>query len=149
MAATRIFAVNRCFSLAMKGKSIYGSLAYYQHREWRIIRLFGPHVRYHRLGSKRLLDGDSAMPFFNLLELRDRLRWLNNSFFTDERIENSAILVGVKERPFFDFVQEIIYPSVVSQDVVELFANAEPPIGGCFNRRVAANPEFTVFSRTP
>ena len=100
--------------------------AYYQQREWRIVRLFNPCLRCQRLGFELELDGIEAMPPDERRDLRKRLTEINPGFFNDSRLENSAILRGMsdhdgaKATDFFEFVEEIICPSAVASYVKEL-----------------------------
>lgn len=105
--------------------------AYYQQREWRIVRSFNPCLRCQRLGSEFELDGPEAMTPDERQGLRKRLTDLNPKFFNDNRLENSAILRGTKDHDgtkatdFFGFVEEIICPSTVASDVKELDERSE------------------------
>ena len=100
--------------------------AYYQQREWRIVRLFNPCLRCQRLGSEFELDGVEAMTPDERQDLRRRLAKLNPEFFNEDLLENSAILRGTSDRggakatDFFEFIEEIICPSAVAFYVKEL-----------------------------
>lgn len=126
-------------------RTTLGSLAYYQQREWRIVRLFAPHLRCYRLSSDHTLDGIAAMDRADQIQLRERLQYLNRDFFTDERLDDSAILIGTDRKPFFDFVQEIICPSTVALTVADLFESAG--IGQCFGQLRTVHGGATIFSR--
>lgn len=100
--------------------------AYYQQREWRIVQLLNPGLRCQRLGSESDLDGTEAITPDERRDLRKRLTELNPRFFSDSRLENSAILRGTRNydgagaTDFFEFVEEIICPSAVASCVKKL-----------------------------
>lgn len=121
-----------------------GSLAYYQQKEWRIVQLFGPHVQCYRLGSDRTLDGEYAISDSDWRQLRERLQYLNSDFFTDDRLEGSALLTGTEDEPFFDFIEEILCPSTVASRVASLLETAR--IDERYKREFAGG-DMTVFVR--
>lgn len=123
--------------------------AYYQQREWRIVRLFNPCLRCQRLGSDFDLDGPEAMTPDERRDLRKRLTELNPRFFNDSRLENSAILRGTRGRDgarttdFFEFVEEIICPSAVASYIKELDERDE------FEQSPISEEKQVLFKRRP
>ena len=85
------------------------SLAYYHEREWRIAPLFSAGVRCRRLRAE-IARGETELPPW-VAELRARLRSLDGDFFTDEVLDDSAILHGTQDVAFFDFVEEVVCPA--------------------------------------
>ena len=111
------------FQTADSGSS-RGSLAYYQQREWRIVRLYGPHVRCYSLGEDHYHSRQGRMPVEEKQLFRTRLRSVNSSFFSDKRLDESAILMGIGDIPFFDFVKEIVCPMEAAYDVMAMVKDA-------------------------
>ena len=124
-----------------------GSLAYYQQREWRIVRAHGPHVRCYRLALDCKLDAQSAMCKADRRLIRKNLKCLNRDFFTDDCLENSAILQGTDDESFFDFVQEIICPVTVSCRVADLLAVAKANFS--HTDLCVASRQVSIFTRNP
>ena len=98
--------------------------AYYRQREWRIVRLYNPRLRCQRLGGSHELDGPEAMAADERENLRRRLVAVNPRFFSARRLDDSAVLRGTSDegggKDFFDFVQEVICPRLVEDDVEAL-----------------------------
>ena len=94
------------------------SLAYYHEREWRIAPLFTAGVRCRRLRVESA-SGEGELPPW-VGELRARLRSLDSDFFTEQVLDDSAILHGTHDRTFFDFVEEIVCPAECAAGVAEL-----------------------------
>lgn len=97
------------FQIADSKKS-FGPLSYYQQREWRLVKLFGQHVFCFPLDMKYYMDGKMGYPKCECLELRRRLASVNYHFFSKEKLDRSSILLGTKDKPFFEHVDELIIP---------------------------------------
>jgi len=111
-----------------------GSLAYFQQREWRIVRLFGEHVACHLLAVPTDADGD---PFTRVRgEVRARLAEIDPVFFDDRRLARSSLLSGAAGEPFFDFVDEVVCPMPAAPAVQNLLEQAN------------LDEEFDVFDDT-
>lgn len=102
-----------------------GPLEYYQQREWRITRLFGPQIRCHKLFPTWPDEVLSTVGPF-LKELCYRLKFVDSEFFTDDLLADSAILVGTKEQSFFDFVDEVICPFDATDKIEEVLTRCMP-----------------------
>ncbi|MDE0000054.1 MAG: hypothetical protein OXQ89_20105 [Rhodospirillaceae bacterium] len=99
------------------------SLAYYQEREWRVAPLFSAGVRCRRLRLDKV-SGEKALPAW-VPELRGELRSLDGEFFTEEVLNESAVLYGTHNRRFFEFVEEIVCPAEVAESVARLLDPSE------------------------
>ena len=100
---------------------------YYEQREWRIGQLFGPHVSCSRLNADVSgLDGNAALSARERECLRADLRALDPLFFTEERLDGSAVLRGTADKngrtdtPFFRLVAEVICPGEAEREVAAL-----------------------------
>lgn len=123
-------------------KTLPDSLAYYHQREWRIIRLFGPHVQCCRLGADAVLDGNAAMPSHERYVVRKKLKYIDHDFFSDGRLDGSAILSGAKGLPFFDYVEEIVCPVEAVSDVEVLLKLAGIEDQFCSFRKASRDIAF-------
>ena len=99
---------------------------YYQQREWRIVQLFNPGLRCQRLNPDlKDLDTSVELPDREHYDLCRRLLEINPEFFMKmNRLRDSAILRGTSRdagaKDFFDFVQEIICPRDIADEVRKL-----------------------------
>lgn len=99
--------------------------AYFKQREWRIVRLYNPHLRCQRLGLDNDMDGDQKILPDERNELRGRLH-KHNKGWDDEYLNDCAILRGTSgtdgspARNFFDFVEEVVCPSDAADEVAQL-----------------------------
>lgn len=103
-------------------RTIPGSLAYFQQREWRIVRLFGEHVACHLLQTPATINDDSFASV--RASLRAQLQEINPNFFDDRRLNGSSLLSGAGGKPFFDFVDEIVCPALAAPAVGNLLEQA-------------------------
>lgn len=99
-----------------------GSLAYFQQREWRIVRLFGDHVAYHLLRSPDDVGDDTFASVRH--DLRAQLQGIDSDFFDDRRLDSSSLLSGAGGERFFDFVDEIVCPVPAAPAVHDLLMQA-------------------------
>ena len=94
------------------------SLAYYHEREWRIAPLFSSGVRCRRMKTE-IATGERDLPAW-VRDFRTRLRALDGDFFSEQILDQCAILHGTRDRTFFDFVEEIVCPTEAAAGVADL-----------------------------
>ena len=100
-------------------------LAYYQQREWRIIRMFDENIRCYRLAEQNqyLDEGSAVIDWYTRHVMRSRIESLYPNFFTKRRLDGSSILRGTKNRDFFSFVKEVICPAGARREVGDLLTS--------------------------
>ena len=95
------------------------SLAYYHEREWRIAPVFSSGVRCRRMRTETA-TGETDLPSW-VRELRARLRALDSDFFSEQVLDECAILDETRDRTFF--VEEIVCPTEAAASVADLLGS--------------------------
>jgi hypothetical protein len=126
-------------------KTTSDSLAYFQQREWRIVRLFGEHAQCHAISLTDDIDRPDCYPMALRREMRARLIDLDPDFFSDVRLDRSFVMVGTAELSFFEFVDEVVVPHAAERAAARLLQLESP--GGWQRVDDARSPATSVFQR--